>query len=236
MEENIVINVSDFIRHTENLDLFGKQFIFRGQPCRRQLLPGIARLNQKKNTTDQERHVLDQLLLMGASFPELNQPGQLDRLVVAQHYGLKTRLLDWTSNPLAALWFACTDVATKPGNAYVYALMADDLQAKGVYEKDPFDGTVTNVFQPRLNNPRITAQHGWFTLHKFSKKSGAFVALESNLKTKEHLTEFKIPEESRGHIIEALGRHGISRRTLFPDVEGLCMFLNLEHSGLHPLC
>jgi hypothetical protein len=132
--------------------------------------------------------------------------------------------LDWTSNPLAALWFACAD--PKAGDAYVYALDADRLQHHDVYAQDPFKQKKTLVFQPRLNNPRIIAQHGWFTLHRYSEKVGKFVALESNSDIKGRLDEFKVPEENRQNMLDSLERHGINRSTLFPDLEGLCKHLN----------
>jgi len=220
-------SLSEFIRQTENYDLISDLVIFRGQVVKGNLLPSIARKNRKKDPIQKEEEVISQLKLLGASFTDIVQATQLDLLVAAQHYGLKTRLLDWTSNPLAALWFACAD--TQPGDAYVYALIADELLDKDVYTKDPFTTVRTRVFQPRLNNQRIVAQHGWFTLHPFSKKANAFVPIDVNPDTKKHLTEIRISSVKRGEILESLDRHGISKRTLFPDLEGLCTHLNWKY-------
>lgn len=151
----------------------------------------------------------------------------LELLVIAQHSGLKTRLLDWTSNPLAALWFACAD--KRSGDAFVYVLGADGLLVKDVYEKDPFEISNTRVFQPRLNNPRIIAQHGWFTLHRYATKDKRFVPLEMNPSTNKNLTEIRIPEKKRNDVLRSLEVHGISYRTLFPDLDGLCQELNFKH-------
>ena len=201
--------------------------VFRGQAFKGNLIPSIARQNPTTDTTEKEKHMLEQLQLLGASYLSGVDHSPLNLLVLAQHFGLRTRLLDWTSNPLAALWFACSDKS--PGDAYVYALIADEFQEKDVYSKDPFKTALTRVFQPRLNNPRIIAQHGWFTLHRYSKKQGRFVAIEHNSEAKTKLTEICIPAFKRQDILESLERHGISRRTLFPDLEGLCSHLNWKN-------
>lgn len=227
MDTRIVKDFPDFIQFTDIFDLVAELVLFRGQAKKGNLIPSIARRDPKDDTTESERTVLSQLQLLGASHLSGQSHNELDLLVMAQHFGLKTRLLDWSSNPLVALWFACADPA--PGDAYVYALDADNFQEKDVYSKDPFKTDLTRVFQPRQNNPRIIAQHGWFTLHRYSKSNGHFVPLEKNSVAKSGLYEACIPESKRSTILVSLERHGISQRTLFPDLEGLCRHLNWKH-------
>lgn len=223
-----VDSLAAFIGHTSNFDLLAEVVIFRGQAVKGNLVPAIARADVKSDTTALERKMLNQFTLMGAFLLPNPTPHTLELLVIAQHYGLKTRLLDWTSNPLAALWFACADKGS--GDAYVYALEADHVLTLNVYRRnDPFTVPNTRVFQPRLNNARIVAQHGWFTLHRYSKSSSMFVPLEINRDTKDSLTEFRIYERKRSELLRELDVHGVSHRTLFPDLTGLCAHLNWKY-------
>ena len=155
MESKTVLSFSDFVFEIEELDEFSELILFRGQAVHGNLLPSICRDDPKVNTTRAEKEVLKELRRMGSSAISNPNMDDWDLLVVAQHFRLKTRLLDWSSNPLTALWFACSDY--KPGDAYVYVLYADEFLHNS--DKGPFDSGYTRVFRPTLNNPRIIAQH-----------------------------------------------------------------------------
>lgn len=223
-----ITSFGQFINWTQDCHARSKLTLFRGQPVQGNLLPSIARQNPKYDSTQLERTMLDQFRLRGASMLQNMGTNQLELLVIAQHFGLKTRLLDWTSNPLVALYFAC--VETSETASYVYALADETPVARDVYEKDPFSSLRTRVFQPPMNNPRIIAQHGWFTLHHFSGKSEGFVALEKNQDTKSYLEEVKIPANARVDLLNALSGHGVASHTLFPDLGGLSQYLNKTYS------
>ena len=227
MRSAAIKSFTEFVGQTEVFDLLVNFVVFRGQPVEGNLLPSIARLDRRANPLEREQAMIRQLKLLGAALLPAGEQSFLDLLVLAQHYGLHTRLLDWTTNPLVALWFACSDPA--PGDVYVYALEADNHLEENPYALEPNSILETRAFQPRFNNPRIIAQQGWFTLHRFSAKDRMFVPLEHNAKTKESLHEFRVPSDRRQDILNSLDRHGVSARTLFPDLQGLCSYLNWRH-------
>lgn len=85
-------------------------------------------------------------------------------ICLMQHYGAPTRVLDWTSSPYIAAYFAFASAASLGDTD-------DDRQRCAIYilnaKKDIFKGfhTVKLIHQPPLENKRAAAQRGRFTLN-----------------------------------------------------------------------
>lgn len=142
-EEEIQVNsVSEFIEKIVQLDnKEGTEIFYRGHANRDwELLPSIFRT---PNGVEKE-HLLfrDMVAHEPQSFSECKSA--LDYLVQMQHYGLPTRLLDMTTNPLVALYFACEqaeddlEAGILSGVGAGVQVMNDSVQlAKSIFEADP---------------------------------------------------------------------------------------------------
>ncbi len=111
-------NLSEYIQLVTSIasvkkdDLPGETVIFRGiADSEYDLLPGLARLKHTENDTEKEL-INDFLTHRPDAFSGL---ADFDILAKMQHYGLPTRLLDFSINPLVALYFACESKISKNG-------------------------------------------------------------------------------------------------------------------------
>lgn len=67
-------------------------------------------------------HILYQELIVSNSSDFQSDEYTLDRLVRMQHYSLPTRLMDITSNPIVALYFACKSAAEEDGEVIIFSM------------------------------------------------------------------------------------------------------------------
>lgn len=202
------------------------QVLFRGQDCNEPLVPKIARADPAVDTTSLEQTMLDELRRRCARSPKLLGEDEWDALVVAQHYGMSTRLLDWTTNPLVALWFACADLQPDR-EAYVFMLFVQDsMMLDRRKDSDPLKIADNRVFKPSVNNDRLLAQSGWFTAHAYSKTSQCFVNLHEDTSLPIQVLMKGVKGADKAPFLRTLDRLGINQECLFPGLEGTCRYVD----------
>jgi len=226
--------VSDLLAFVED-HCRDKLFLFRGQPEDKPLLPKIARnLVPISRVLELEDFLLSEFKRRSRPHLTVVPNKNWDWLALAQHSGMATRLLDWSDNPLAALWFAVNESPPRrsPGVVWMFEVPTQDIVSAEL-KTDPRQGHRTKVFQPRHISPSIVAQGGWFTAHKFIEGENKFVPLEKNKTYKNFLTKFEIDADSFRQIEKQLDQFGINAASLFPGLIGLCKYLNWDAVSLH---
>jgi hypothetical protein len=156
---------------------------------------------------------------------------------LAQHYGLPTRLLDWTENPLIGLYFAAetqADGASGPLDGALFELdparlnkaafadaprvvMFDDDEFLGAYlpgeATGPQQGPIAAVAARSFD--RIVAQVGTFTVNHREH-----VDLEA-VHHGRYVRRVRIPAVAKPRILAELSDMNINASTVYPDLSHL---------------
>jgi hypothetical protein len=205
--------------------------LFRGQRADWPLVPKLARMDAARPVLDAEREMLKAFKQQSLPFLSATPATEWDWLALAQHHGLATRLLDWTLNPLVALWFSVRKPAEsgRDGVVWIFRPTEEDFANE---TEDPFSGDRTKAFRPNHVTNRIRVQSGYFTVHKFVSSAGEFVRFNSIGRYKPQLTKLVMPAKAFPEMRYRLDQFGVNQAVLFPDLDGLCAHAQWLHSFL----
>ncbi|WP_323158860.1 FRG domain-containing protein [Pseudomonas viridiflava] len=155
------------------------------------------------------------------------QPELYEILAVAQHYGVPTRLLDWTERSYVACYFAAASAnfeidSMKMPRIAIWAL--DTTDAK-------YWETVSIIRTPGGTSKNQAAQSGLFTTHNVKTYSIEDLyeaeSLESieeiyqKSSSHEPLIKMTLPVDQAPELLNMCSRLGVDGSTLFPGFDGV---------------
>jgi hypothetical protein len=201
-----------------------------------------------------EEHLLRNFIRYGHPFLSKERDNLWHVMVAAEHYGLPTRVLDWTHSPLIAAHFAT--FKPEPANDRVLwklnwkmvhrkfglrelAFLVEDLEP--VLKERGFPGSweflnapsgkgkaFVCLLEPPAFTPRLEAQSGAFTLASSKEKS--LEELLADADVAEALEQFVIPAERVDYIRDQLDICTVDERHLFPGLDGIAAELRRYYS------
>jgi len=201
-----------------------------------ELLPMIYRHNYSKDEMDFLKEFKQNATLL----LQLRQYQPYEWLFIMRHYGIPTRLLDWTESPISAVFFAIdnqkndtedgaiwmleplelnNNIPQPKGDQSLPAFEEDDVM--GPYRPENFSSTAKDILinpiafiTPRIQ-PRMQSQQSVFTIHHNVKTE------IDKIGTGSHIWKYKIPKSSKKTFHDELKLLKISKFELFPELESI---------------
>jgi len=241
--EAVIRNVGELSREVRALDPAAR-WLYRGQPdaawC---LSPSVHR----GYTPEQERYLTNEFRVRARS-RHLNCPADNDYpgwLALMQHYGLPTRLLDWTYSPLVAAYFAVHPeyslrTLSPDSGARIWGPIAAKVNGSQGFgplffplDAASYESLIAPAFKTRdepgtvgvamaiEHDARIQLQQAAFTVHSNRTPIDALPGADS------WLCKLVIPNAHIPEFFDELSVLGMRKSNLFPDLPSLASELRL---------
>jgi FRG domain len=182
-----------------------------------------------------------------------------DMLFFMQHYGVPTRLLDWTENPFFALFFAATAAASHQNDAGLCVFERDaciwilmpEVWNRAAVRLANYEGAILTPDDALLASYRPgvatdvmadlpVAIYGAHNSQRIVAQRGVFVVFGKDVRSMQTIHRIKrfprralrkliIPKSRIRALLEAVTRHGITDSVVFPELEGLARELKREY-------
>ena len=261
--ERIIASVKDLVDNVFPLWSKNSNCLFRGQnQSSYMLIPSVLRKDDSGKelySTDAEwkmltsfKHSVRPLL---TEYPENNDDWSW--LVLAQHHGLPTRLLDWSENPLQALFFAAFTPDKTDSDGKLFVLNPNKLNLDTLLHASSFDMSpdikdavresnvfpvelglgntaVYKEFEPRGNEcvEFAIAVFATTTFNRIRAQRGAFTLHTRNYRIgslEKQCTSFLIPASRKEVICEELKFFGVDEASTYVDLDRIAIRIKQEH-------
>jgi type I restriction enzyme M protein len=236
--ELTVTSVHDFVELVANFEeRVVAQWFFRGhESSSYKLVARLFRLDLGESFSkiaDVEDYLIKTFKQEGAPFVDRQPANGPEWVQLAQHHGVPTRLLDWTTNALIALYFAVEGRFHDDGDVWCMGFPSTNncLPRSTQYARRTTLRKESRIIFPRHLSPRITNQSGCFTWHDSNAPLN-----ESEEWKAMRFKRVRIKAADKPSILDDLYNLGIHRAFIFPGLDGLARRLVYEVEAVNDRC